>query len=55
MVGHLEVKFLGKQGQRYENEKINGLEDWLKNVPRFREGIEVRRLKVEQKKVGQIT
>ena len=40
LLGHLEVKCLGKQGQRYEKEKLKGLENWLKRVPWFREAIE---------------
>ena len=54
LLGHLEVKCLGKQGQRYESEKLKGFENWLKQVPGFREAIEARRMKREEIKISQI-
>ena len=54
-MGHLEVKYFGRQGQRYDSKRLRGLENWLKRVPGFREAIEARRMKIEERKIGQIT
>ena len=45
---------MGKQGQRYRTEILKGFENWLKRVFGFKEAIEARRMKREEKKIGQI-
>ena len=51
LLEHLEVKCLGKQGQRYESEKLKGFENWLKWAPWFREAIEAKRMKRAERKI----
>ena len=54
LLGHMEVKCQGKEGQRYRSEILKGFENWLKRVPGFREVVKARRVKREEKKIGQI-
>ena len=43
LLGHIEVKFCGKDGNRYGSAAVKSFEYFLKRIPGFKEQLEYRK------------
>ena len=55
LLGHIEVKCSSLEGLRYERQIVKSFENWLKRITGFREAVQHRNMKKDEKQVIQIT
>ena len=50
ILGHLEPKYRGLNGEQYDNKMVKIFEEWLERIPEFRQAITKREERKEEKR-----